>query len=184
MGKSQGILPSGAQRSFWGDAFPASTSPIKHIQEPSKAMLPLLLHASLCVLCLGHSTCVWTGGQLTQSPSPVHRRDARTEHQPSGLAARAFTHGAILLAQDGPTFLKTITVTGREAEKGPPAWVRLDYASITSTRSLKKQIHSKEFLKLERGLLSFSFTYIFYFRASPSFYSPHPLYSAMYGPKT
>lgn len=107
MGKSQEILLSGAQRSFWGDVcfqhphLMYQTHP-RTIKGDVVTSGIFLLHVSLCVM-LGpqHMRVDWRTASM-ESLLPVHCGGARTEFQLSGLAARAFTYGALLLAHDYP----------------------------------------------------------------------------------
>lgn len=126
MGKSQ-ILPSSAQRSFWGDAC-FQLPHLMHQTHPRTTKGDVvtsgifLLHVSPWVRCLGHSTCVRTGGQLAQS----HFFLSTVGVPGLNSGPQAWQQGPLLMEPSCwpkiPTFLKTTTETGREAGKGPPAW--------------------------------------------------------------
>lgn len=184
--KSQEILPSGAQRSFRGDVcfqhphLMYQTHP-RTIKGDAVTSGIFLLHVSLCV-CDAWATAHACGLEDTSSCPlwgcqdwiPVLRLGSKGLYSQSPLAGPSL-----------PTFLKTITVTGREAGKGPPAWGEVRLRQHYIHEQFEKTNTSQAVLKAQTRLAILFFHPYLLFQSCPPPCTPcTPLYPAMYGAKT
>lgn len=147
---------------------------IKHIQEPSKAMLSLqeyfyymyLFCKPVCAMLGSQHMCAdWrTAGTKSLSCPPRGCQDWTPALRlgSKGLYSRSHLAGPRL-----PTFLKTITVTGREAGKGPPAWGEVRLCQHYIHEQFEKTNTFQEVLKAQTRLAILFFHPHFLFQSCP-----------------